>query len=147
MLPCLLVVAPALHTISCRDHGCLPLYGHHSHIRKLTCAQVPCEAGERQNNKMFRSRSRCFVNKYKDFSGSLGSVEYLRDLVRRVLQLIEEKSPPERASTDGGLYVGGAGIGYAFYAVAESSAVANIREQCLRKALEYMKVIIFPRQQ
>lgn len=92
--------------------------------------------------KMFRSRSRCFVNRYKDFSGSLGSVEYLRDLVGRVLQLIEEKSPPERSSHDGGLYVGGAGIGYAFYAVAESSAFANIREQCLKKALEYMQVIL-----
>ena len=95
---------------------------------------------------MFRSRSRCFVNKYKEFSGSLGSVEYLRDLVRRVLQLIKENSPPEVASRDGGLYVGCAGIGYAFYAVAESSAFANTREQCLKKALEYMQVIISPRQ-
>lgn len=96
---------------------------------------------------MFRSRSRCFVNKYKEFSGSLGSVDYLRDLVRRVLQLIEDKSPPEMASRDVCLYVGGAGIGYAFYAVAESSAFANIRGQCLRKALEYMQVIISPRQE
>ena len=96
---------------------------------------------------MFRSRSRCFVNKYKEYSGSLESVEYLRDLVCRVLQLIEENSPPEVASRDGGLYVGGAGIGYAFYAVAESSAFANIREQCLRNALEYMQVIISLREE
>ena len=91
---------------------------------------------------MFRSRSRCFVNQYKDFSGSLGSVEYLKDLVPRVLRLIEEQSPPERSSHDGGLYVGGAGIGYAFYAVAESSkfTISNIRDQCLRKAFEYIKV-------
>jgi len=93
--------------------------------------------------KMFRSRSRCFVNKYKDFAGSLGNVDYLRELVPRVLQLIEEQSPPDRCSDDGGLYVGGAGIGYAFYAVAESSGFANMREQLLRKALEYMQVRIF----
>ena len=93
---------------------------------------------------MFRcGRGRCFANNYKDFSGTLGNVEYLKNLIPNVLQLIEKQSPPERSSCDGGLYVGGAGIGYAFYAVAESSAqfpVANTREDCLRKALEYMKV-------
>ncbi|XP_029180471.2 lanC-like protein 3 [Acropora millepora] len=89
---------------------------------------------------MCASRSRYFVNKYKDFSGSLGNVEYLRELVQRVLKLIDERSPPQRASCDGGLYVGGAGIGYAFYAVAQSSEFANVREQCLMKALEYMQV-------
>lgn len=89
---------------------------------------------------MFRSRSRCFVNGYEKFTGALGSVEYLRDLVQRVLQLIEERSPPDRSSCDGGLYVGAAGIGYAFYSVAESSEFSNIREQCLGKALEYMQV-------
>ena len=89
---------------------------------------------------MFRSRSRCFLNGYDKFAGALGSVEYLRDLVHRVLQLIEEKSPPNRSSCDGGLYVGAAGIGYAFYSVAESSDFSNIREQCLGKALEYMQV-------
>lgn len=62
--------------------------------------------------KMFRSRSRCFVNGYEKFAGALGSVEYVRDLVQRVLQLIEERSPPQRSSCDGGLYVGAAGIGY-----------------------------------
>ncbi|XP_074627320.1 lanC-like protein 3 isoform X2 [Acropora palmata] len=89
---------------------------------------------------MCASRSRYFVNKYKDFSGSLGNVEYVRELVQRVLKLIDERSPPQRASCDGGLYVGGAGIGYAFYAVAQSSEFANVREQCLMKALEYMQV-------
>lgn len=89
---------------------------------------------------MFRSRSRCFVNGYEKFARSLGSVEYLRDLVQRVLQLIEERSPPHRSSCDGGLYVGAPGIGYAFYSVAESSEFSNIREQCLGKALEYMQV-------
>lgn len=93
---------------------------------------------------MFRcGRGRYFANNYKDFSGTLGNVEYLKNLIPNVLQLIEKQSPPERSSCDGGLYVGGAGIGYAFYAVAESSAqfpVANTREDCLRKALEYMKV-------
>lgn len=90
---------------------------------------------------MCASRSRYFVNKYKDFSGSLGNVEYVRELVQRVLKLIYERSPPQRASCDGGLYVGGAGIGYAFYAVAQSSEFADVREQCLLKALEYMQVI------
>lgn len=89
---------------------------------------------------MCASRSRYFVNKYKDFSGSLVNVEYVRELVQRVLKLIDERSPPQRASCDGGLYVGGAGIGYAFYAVAQSSEFANVREQCLMKALEYMQV-------
>lgn len=93
---------------------------------------------------MFRcGRARCFANNYKDFSGTLGNVEYLKDLIPNVLQLIEKQSPPERSSCDGGLYVGGAGIGYAFYAVAERSAqfpAANKRQDCLRKALEYMKV-------
>lgn len=93
---------------------------------------------------MFRcGRARCFANNYEDFSGTLANVEYLKDLIPNVLQLIEKRSPPERSSCDGGLYVGGAGIGYAFYAVAESSAqlsVANKRQDCLRKALDYMKV-------
>lgn len=93
---------------------------------------------------MFRcGRGRCFANNFKDLSGTLGNVEYLKNLIPNVLQLIEKQSPPERSSCDGGLYVGGAGIGYAFYAVAESSArfpVANTRDDCLRKALEYMKV-------
>ena len=89
---------------------------------------------------MFRSRSRCFVNGYQKFAGTLGSVEYLKDLVRRVLQLIEENSPPERCTRDGGLYVGAAGVGYAFYSVAESPEFSNIREQCLGKALQYMQV-------
>lgn len=92
---------------------------------------------------MFRRRPRCFVNKYKDYSGSLGNVEYLRDLVPKVLHLIEEQSPPERASRDGGLYVGCPGIGYSFYAVSENSEFANLREQCLTKALEYMQVITY----
>lgn len=92
---------------------------------------------------MFRRRPRCFVNKYKDYSGSLGNVEYLRDLVPKVLHLIEEQSPPERASRDGGLYVGCAGIGYSFYAVSENSEFANLREQCLTKALEYTQVITY----
>lgn len=89
---------------------------------------------------MIRSRSRYFVNQYQQFSGTLSNVEYLRDLVKRVLQLIEEKSPPQRASRDGGLYVGAGGIGYAFFSVAECTEFLNIREQCLGKALEYMKV-------
>lgn len=80
------------------------------------------------------------MNHYQQFSGTLGSVEYLRDLVQRVLQLIEAKSPPQRASRDGGLYVGAAGIGYAFYSVAECAEFSNIRDQCLGKALEYVKV-------
>lgn len=89
---------------------------------------------------MIRSRSRYFVNQYQQFSGTLSNVEYLRDLVKRVLQLIVEKSPPQRASRDGGLYVGAGGIGYAFFSVAECTEFLNIREQCLGKALEYMKV-------
>ena len=89
---------------------------------------------------MFRSRSRYFENQYQHFSGTLSSVEYIRDLVERVLQLIEEESPPQRVSRDGGLYVGAGGIGYAFFSVAECTEFLNIREQCLGKALEYMKV-------
>ena len=89
---------------------------------------------------MYRSRSRCFVNGYEKFAGALGSVEYLRDIVQRALQLIEERSPPDMSSCDGGLYVGAAGIGYAFYSVAESSEFSSIRQQCLGKALEYMQV-------
>lgn len=56
------------------------------------------------------------------------------------MQLIEEKSPPQRASRDGGVYVGAAGIGYAFLSVAECTEFSNIRDQCLGKSLEYMKV-------
>lgn len=91
-------------------------------------------------SEMFRSRSRFFVNGYEKFAGALGGVEYLRDLVKRVLQLIAERSPPQMSSCDGGLYVGAAGIGYAFYSVAESSELSTIREQCLGKAQEYMQV-------
>ena len=90
---------------------------------------------------MNRVRSRCFENKFRDYEGTLGNCDYLRDVVRRVLRLIVERSPSRTASRDGGLYVGPSGIGYSFYAVAESAEFSNIREECLQKALEYVKVI------
>lgn len=66
---------------------------------------------------MFRRCLRYFVNKYKDYFGFFGNVEYLRDFVQRVLWLIEGWSFLERVSCDGGFYVGGVGIGYVFYVV------------------------------
>lgn len=86
--------------------------------------------------------SRYFVNKFADFSGNLEDVSYVRVLIAQNLEYIEKNcSPQSRQNKDGGLYVGPAGIAYAFYHVAESGLFPDQRQSLLLKALEYLKVV------
>ncbi|KAL0128782.1 hypothetical protein PUN28_003879 [Cardiocondyla obscurior] len=79
-------------------------------------------------------RNRYFVNEYcareeeivndltairRDVNNSQSAA---KDNALKLLQRIVEKEPPERAETEGGLYVGAAGISYAFMRLAEYSA-------------------------
>lgn len=85
--------------------------------------------------------ARYFPNRYKDYEGALGSCEYARELVPNLLKIIEDRSPPGQGG-ESGLYVGSAGIGYAFYAVATNAAFKERREEYLKKSLQYVQVIV-----
>lgn len=79
--------------------------------------------------------SRYFVNKYcareKEIAGDLVSIRRdisssqgnAKDNLYKILQRIIDKEPPERAETDGGLYVGASGISYAFMRLVKSAAL------------------------
>ncbi|XP_031549930.1 lanC-like protein 3 [Actinia tenebrosa] len=85
--------------------------------------------------------SRYFINRYADFTGSIGDCSYVRELISRLLSQIEKKCPPtSHENMDGGLYVGLAGIGYALYHVADSGLFPEHRQQLLIKALQYLKI-------
>ncbi|KAK3741810.1 hypothetical protein QZH41_010444 [Actinostola sp. cb2023] len=85
--------------------------------------------------------SRYFPNRFADFSGTVGDISYVRGLIPQLLAHIEKQCPPQsRQNKDGGLYVGPAGVGYAFYYVAESGVFPEQRQQLLMKALEYLKI-------
>lgn len=86
--------------------------------------------------------SRYFVNKFADFPGTVGDISYVRGLIPEVLKHIEKRCPPQsRQNKDGGLYVGPAGVAYAFYYVADSGLFPEQRQYLLAKALEYLKVV------
>ncbi|XP_011632413.1 uncharacterized protein LOC105424071 isoform X2 [Pogonomyrmex barbatus] len=85
-------------------------------------------------NTMSR-RSRYFVNKYCEREEEIisnvlsmqreidDSRRIAKDNLRKILQRIVDKEPPERAETDGGIYVGASGISYTFLRLAECTAL------------------------
>ncbi len=63
-----------------------------------------------------------------------------KDYVPELLQIIHKNCPPLPENCDGALYVGAAGIGYAFYHVAKCLVFAEKRSSLLDIAEAYIKV-------
>jgi len=63
-----------------------------------------------------------------------------REYVPVLLQIINKNCPPAPEHTDGALYVGAAGVAYAFYHVAQSGVFEEKRDQFLATAEKYIKV-------
>ncbi|KMQ89626.1 hypothetical protein RF55_10724 [Lasius niger] len=59
--------------------------------------------------------------------------------LRKILQRIVDKEPPERAETDGGLYVGASGISYAFLRLAEHNLLKAETDKHLSLAEHYLR--------
>ena len=63
-----------------------------------------------------------------------------KDYVPELLQIIHKNCPPIPDNCEGAMYVGAAGIGYAFYHVAECPTFADRRDSFLNTAEQYIKV-------
>lgn len=63
-----------------------------------------------------------------------------REYVPVLLQIVNKNCLPAAEHTDGGIYVGAAGVAYAFYHVAQSGVFEEKREQFLSTAEKYIKV-------
>lgn len=96
-------------------------------------------------------RSRYFVNAYSVHEEKIPSspTSMQRDIydsqsaakinLRKILQRIVDKEPPERAETDGGLYVGASGISYAFLRLAEQPLLKDEADKHLSLAERYLR--------
>lgn len=96
-------------------------------------------------------RSRYFVNQYctreEEIANDLVSIQrdinnsqcVAKDNLRKISQRIVDKKPPERAETDGGLYVGASGISYAFMRLAECTALKTESKEYLSWAEYYLR--------
>jgi len=62
-----------------------------------------------------------------------------KDNLHKIVQRIVDKEPPERAETDGGLYVGASGISYAFMRLAECAALEAETRKYLSLAESYLR--------
>lgn len=59
--------------------------------------------------------------------------------LHKILQRIVDKEPPERAETDGGLYVGASGISYAFLRLAKHALLEAEADKYLSSAERYLR--------
>lgn len=104
-------------------------------------------------------RSRYFVNIYsareKEIANDLVSIRSdinssqcdAKDNLSKILRRIIDKESPERAETDGGLYVGASGISYAFMRLAKCAALEtetskkhlSLAESYLRSSLSMVQ--------
>ena len=66
-----------------------------------------------------------------------------KEYVPELLQIIHKNCPPVVENCEGAMYVGAAGIGYAFYHVAECPVFADKRNHFLEIAESYVKVSYF----
>ena len=82
---------------------------------------------------------RFFTNNFRDYEGSLGSSGYIRERVLAVLQIIANRCPASLPS-DGGLYVGSAGIAFAFHKTALHADFADKKQEFLQQSLQYAQV-------
>ncbi|XP_029668202.1 lanC-like protein 3 homolog [Formica exsecta] len=96
-------------------------------------------------------RPRHFVNEYREREEEIVScaTSMRRDIddslcaakinLRKILQRIVDKEPPERAEADGGLYVGASGISYAFLRLAKHTLLEAETEKYLSLAERYLR--------
>jgi len=96
-------------------------------------------------------RSRYFINEYcvreEEIVDNLVSMQreidnsqcIAKDNLHKIVQRIVDKEPPERAETDGGLYVGASGISYAFMRLAECAALEAETRKYLSLAESYLR--------
>ncbi|XP_065057896.1 lanC-like protein 3 [Rhopilema esculentum] len=85
---------------------------------------------------------RYFENTLDDSKPSQDISDAQKDYVPELLQIIHKNCPPLPENCDGGMYVGAAGIAYAFYHVAESPTFSEKRSNFLDIAEAYIKVAI-----
>lgn len=94
---------------------------------------------------MYR-RQRYFKNSLPDYSTSDQNgrnCDFVRDLIKTYMQRIVEKFKPLRIprNADGGLYVGIPGVAFMFLKMARSEFFEDMRQELLRKAFTYIKVL------
>ncbi|XP_011701329.1 PREDICTED: lanC-like protein 3 homolog [Wasmannia auropunctata] len=116
---------------------------------------VVCYIGKNVSRNFFSTmsrRSRYFVNEYcareEEIANNLVLIQHdidnsqcvAKDNLHKIVQRIVDKEPPERAETDGGLYVGASGISYAFMRLAECTALkAESSKKYLSLAEYYLR--------
>ena len=83
---------------------------------------------------------RYFENSLEDTTPAEEVSAAQKDYVPELLQIINKNCPPLAENCEGAMYVGAAGIGYAFYHVAESTVFAEKRNNLLEIAESYTKV-------
>lgn len=88
---------------------------------------------------------RYFVNRYQEASSGT-KVEIDRDRVAEQVMLltndIKHKMPPTVDNCDGGIYVGCAGVAYAFYSLTTIPSFSQMRARLLAKAKEYADIAV-----
>ena len=92
---------------------------------------------------MSRRRTRFLANRMADFvPGSQVNIDvpYWKDLIVQMAGRITKKMPPTFDNCDGGLYVGCAGVAYMFQYIAKTQVFADMREEFLTRARNYMDV-------
>ena len=83
---------------------------------------------------------RYFKNTRDDQQAAKEVVGAQKEYVPELLQIIHKNCPPSPENCDGAMYVGAAGIGYAFYHVALSPIFADKKNALLEIAEAYIKV-------
>lgn len=82
---------------------------------------------------------RYFENTMSEQENTQEIAEGQREYVPVLLQIINKNCPPLAENCEGAVYVGGAGIAYAFYHVAQSGLFEDKREHFLNIAEKYIK--------
>lgn len=85
---------------------------------------------------------RYFKNTRDDQQAAKEVVGAQKEYVPELLQIIHKNCPPSPENCDGAMYVGAAGIGYAFYHVALSPIFADKKNALLEIAEAYIKVAL-----
>ena len=66
--------------------------------------------------------------------------DFVKDLIKSYIEQIERRFRPEHHNTDGGIYVGIAGVAFMFLKMASSECFQENRQELLGKAFTYIKV-------
>jgi len=89
---------------------------------------------------------RYFVNKFADYAGGgeqvpLDTSRWIRYISDTVDQ-IRSGLPPSPHNCDGGLYVGAAGVSYAFFHIGRCEPLSGLRDRVLASAVEYIDAAV-----